>query len=63
MYVGLFGAVLDLVPDVAAQSLLACGLYAVSSLPMMLVSMLAYRLGMKNIYLFGKPLTKKNKEK
>lgn len=63
MYVGLFSVILDLVPDVASQSLVACGLYLVSSLPMILVSLLAYRLGMKNIYLFGKPTAKKNTEK
>ena len=63
MYVGLFGMILDLVPEVASQSLLACGLYIVSSVPMMLVSILAYHFGMKNIYIFGKPAAKKKTEK
>lgn len=59
MYVGLFSTVLDAFPDVAVQSLVACGLYLFSSLPMALVSMAAYRLGEKNVYLFGKPKPKK----
>ncbi len=59
MYVGLFSIVLDAFPDVAVQSLVACGLYTASSIPMILVSMLAYRLGEKNIYLLGKRAPKK----
>ena len=59
MYVGLFSIILDAFPDVAVQSLVACGLYLLSSLPMVLVSMVAYRLGEKNIYLLGKPKSKK----
>ena len=62
MYVGLFSIILDAFPDVAVQSLVACVLYALSSLPMILVSMLAYRLGEKNIYLFGKRTPKKRSD-
>ena len=63
MYVGLFSVILELVPEIASQSFLACGLYIVSSLPMMLVAVLSYHLGMKNIYIFGKPTAKKKVEK
>lgn len=62
MYVGLFGAVLGAFPDTATQSLVACGLYTLSSLPMILVSMLAYRFGEKSIYIFGKRKPKKRSE-
>lgn len=54
MYVGLFGAILGLVETDGTRYLLACILYLLSSLPMILVSVGAYALGMHNIYLFGK---------
>lgn len=59
MYVGLFSVILDAFPVLATQSLVACLLYALSSLPMILVSVLAYRLGEKNLYIFGKRKPKK----
>lgn len=62
MYVGLFSVILNAFPEVATQSLVASCLYLLSSLPMILVSMLAYRFGEKNIYIFGKRSPKKNKE-
>ncbi len=62
MYVGLFSVILDSFPVLATQSLVACGLYALSSLPMILVSMLAYCFGEKNIYIFGKRSPKKGSD-
>ena len=62
MYLGLFSAILGTFPDVALQSLVACGLYVLSSLPMILVSMAAYRLGEKNVYIFGKRKPKKGSD-
>ena len=62
IYVGLFSVILNAFPEVATQSLVASCLYLLSSLPMILVSMLAYRFGEKNIYIFGKRSPKKNKE-
>ena len=59
MYVGLLSAILEAFPALETQSLVACILYLISSLPMMLVSMLAYFLGEKNIYLLGKRTPKK----
>ena len=59
MYVGLFSAILEVFPATETQSLMACVLYFLSSLPMMLVSMLAYFLGERNIYLLGKRAPKK----
>lgn len=62
MYVGLFKVILDAFPEIGVQSLVACCLYILSSLPMILVSMLAYRFGEKNIYIFGKRSPKKGSE-
>ncbi len=59
MYVGLFSAVLGLFGDLTIRYFVAALLYLFSSLPMILVSMLAYRLGSRNIYLFGKRTPKK----
>ena len=57
MYVGLFGVLLGLVSDLTLRYLLACGLYVASSVLMILVSMGAYELGMRNIHIFGKRKT------
>lgn len=62
MYVGLFSVILEAFPVIETQSLIAVCLYALSSLPMILVSMLAYRLGEKNIYIFGKRKPKTGSE-
>ena len=62
MYVGVFSVILEAFPVLATQSFVACVLYICSSLPMILVSLLAYRLGEKNIYLFGKRTPKKGSD-
>ena len=62
MYVGLFSIILEGFTAVGTQSLVACCLYAASSLPMILVSVIAYRLGEKNVYLFGKRTPKKGSD-
>lgn len=54
MYVGLFSAILGLATTDGGKYLLACVLYFLSSLPMILVSVGAYTLGTHNVYLFGK---------
>lgn len=55
MYAGCFSVILDAFADNAVtQYLVATLLYIFSSLPMILVSVAAYELGTRNIYLFGK---------
>ena len=54
MFVGLFSVILENFPDLSVRYLMACVLYLLSSLPMILTSALAYRLGKRNVYLFGK---------
>lgn len=55
MYVGCFNVILDRFSDNAVtEYLVATLLYIFSSLPMILVSIGAYELGTRNIYLFGK---------
>lgn len=61
MYVGLFAAILGAFSGVTEQ-LMACLLYVLSSLPMILVSLGAYALGMRNIRLFGKVPNGKGKK-
>ena len=60
MYVGLFAAILENFSG-TAQQLVATLLYVVSSLPLVLVSMGAYALGIRNIRLFGKASAPKSK--
>lgn len=54
MYAGLFGVILGTVSDTVTEYLVSTLLYLFSSLPMILVSMGAYELGKRNVYLFGK---------
>lgn len=54
MYLGLFNVVLSLFPAGATKDLWVVILYLLSSLPMILVSMGAYALGTRNVYLLGK---------
>ena len=61
MYLGLFNVVLSSFPDEAAKDLMATVLYIFSSLPMILVSIGAYTLGTRNIYLLGKREPKNKK--
>lgn len=63
MYAGCFSVILDAFADNAfLEYLVATLLYIFSSLPMILVSMGAYALGKRNIYLFGKRKPKSDKE-
>lgn len=61
MYVGVFAAILEGLSGVGEQ-ITACVLYIFSSLPMILVSVGAYALGIRNIRLFGKVSGDKNKK-
>ncbi len=61
MYVGLFAVILEGLSGVGEQ-IVACVLYVFSSLPMILVSVGAYALGIRNIRLFGKSAGDKNKK-
>ncbi len=54
MFVGLFSVILERFSDLSVRYLMACVLYFLSSLPMILTSLLAYTLGKRNIYVFGK---------
>jgi hypothetical protein len=61
VYVGLFTKVLEIFAyDYFVQDLVATLLYILSSLPMILVAMGAYALGMRNVYLFGVRKPKKD---
>jgi hypothetical protein len=61
MHAGVFSAILKGLSGVKEQ-LVACILYLLSSLPMILVSMGAYALGMRNIRLLGKASAPKGKK-
>lgn len=63
MYVGLFSVILEQFSDLSVRYLMACVLYILSSLPMILTSALAYRLGKRNVYLFGKHPAGESKDK
>ena len=63
MYLGLFNVVLSACPGEATKDLWVSVLYLLSSLPMILVSMGAYELGKRNVYLLGKPKPKNNGNK
>ena len=54
MYSGAFSVILGTIADPFTEYLVSVLLYIFSSLPMMLVSMGAYELGKRNLYLFGK---------
>ena len=58
MYAGLFGVILGAISDMVTEYLVSTLLYIFSSLPMILVSIGAYELGKRNIYLFGKKAPK-----
>ena len=63
MYLGLFNVVLSACQNEATKDLWVTVLYLASSIPMILVSMGAYELGMRNVYLLGKPKPKNNGSK
>lgn len=62
MYLGLFKVILDAFPEPLVQHGMACLLYLLSSLPMILVSWGAYTLGKRNVYLFGKRASDKKRD-